>query len=103
MQTFVATINDPGASKLRNTGVYVRAQATTLRFHEDDARSAHIFYRRYIRNFTGVLFGDADYSLYAEPSVTRADSRALGMRENPDCRELARPGRCGAHSLEPAP
>lgn len=95
MHTFIATINPTGADKLRDHGAYVRLHGNVLRFFEDDEKSARVFYRRYVRNFTGVVLGEADYSLYAEPVPDQGDRRPLGLRENPDCRELARPGLAG--------
>lgn len=63
-QTFIATINDAGVEKLALQGA--RTTGRQLSFVEDDLKSAHLFYRRYMRNFFGVMFHDGrDYSIYA--------------------------------------
>lgn len=77
-QTYIATINDAGIEKLTLIGA--RAHGRQLSFSEDDEKSAHAFYRRYMRNFFGVVFyQDRDYSLYA-PHFGSSGQR-LGFQE----------------------
>lgn len=62
MTRFIFTLNPSGVAKLEAIGAQVVGRQ--LAFDEDDVRSAHIFYRRYMRNFHGVVLGDMDYSAY---------------------------------------
>lgn len=75
---FVATINASGIEKLTQQGA--RTNGRQLVFFEDDEKSAHIFYRRYMRNFFGVVFfAERDYSIY-QP-VGAPSGRRLGFQE----------------------
>lgn len=62
MTRFIFTLNASGVEKLVALGAKVTGKV--LSFDEDNAKSAHIFYRRYMRNFHGVILTDQDYSAY---------------------------------------
>lgn len=63
MTRFIFTLNPSGVEKLIALGAKVNGK--TLAFDEEDTKSAHIFYRRYMRNFHGVILNDQDYAAYA--------------------------------------
>lgn len=73
LQKFVATLNAGGLQKLKDQGAKVGGNQ--LAFYEDDETKAHLFYRRYMRNFFGVIFYvERDYSIYA-PVVAPSGQR----------------------------
>lgn len=93
MARYVAAFNPSGVAKLAEVGA--RANGRTLVFFEDTDKHAHVFYRRYIRNFFGVVFNDDDYSIHQPVAPAEDVSIPLGMRENFAERTPAKPGRAG--------
>lgn len=93
MPRYIATLNPSGEEKLRAIGAEVRGR--TLAFVEDTEKHAHTFYRRYTRNFFGIVFNDSDYSIYEPAQADLSDTIPLGMRSNPYDMRQAKPGRAG--------
>ncbi|USN15556.1 hypothetical protein KIKIMORA_04380 [Brevundimonas phage vB_BpoS-Kikimora] len=93
MPRYIATLNPTGVDKLRAIGASVTGR--TLAFIEDTEKHAHTFYRRYTRNFFGIVLNDSDYSIYEPAQAELNDTIPLGMRSNPYDMRPAKPGRAG--------
>lgn len=78
MTRFIFTLNASGVEKLIALGAKVHGK--TLAFDEDNPKSAHIFYRRYMRNFHGVILTDQDYSAYTPHYGTPSQ---FGFKDRP--------------------